>query len=264
MAIFARTSGATSVGPAGKIGIRLPLLILALARLALGIRILAVERQFYRLRFRVQGPVPEGLGQSWYYGKSGLLQIPGSSEQVLRVNTAETGFEFAAGGAGPAGPTGATGALGPTGPTGASGSAGAAGPVGPTGASGSTGAAGALGPTGPTGATGVGVAGPTGAAGALANIPINNQSGTSYTIQASDLGKLIHCSNASPITVTIPASLDVGFQCLIMQAAAGVVTITSSETLVSIGSVLFLSGQNALASLVKVDAVTWILSGTIG
>jgi hypothetical protein len=42
---------------------------------------------------------------------------------------------------------------------------------------------------------------------ATANIAFNAQTGTSYTLQASDASKLVTTSNASPVTVTIPPSV---------------------------------------------------------
>jgi hypothetical protein len=105
--------------------------------------------------------------------------ITGTSLQVLRVKSDESGFEFVTPGSisgmvGPTGPTGSTGALGPTGSTGAlgpTGSTGALGPTGSTGALGPTGSTGALGPTGSTGALGptgsTGAMGPTGDTGAV-------------------------------------------------------------------------------------------------
>ena len=39
---------------------------------------------------------------------------------------------------------------------------------------------------------------------------INVQTGTSYTMAASDLGKIVECNNASAVTVTLPNSLLIG------------------------------------------------------
>jgi hypothetical protein len=63
------------------------------------------------------------------------------------------------------------------------------GPTGPTGPTGSTG------PTGATGASGTNLAG------------FNAQTGTTYTLVIGDKDKLVTCSNASAITVTVPRSL---------------------------------------------------------
>jgi hypothetical protein len=63
-----------------------------------------------------------------------------------------------------------------------------------------------VGPTGPTGPTGsTGAAGATGASGTnLAGF--NAQTGTTYTLVIGDKDKIVTASNASAITVTIPAS----------------------------------------------------------
>lgn len=53
---------------------------------------------------------------------------------------------------------------------------------------------------------------------------INLQTGTTYTLVASDDGKVIEFSNAGAITVTVENSLPVAFNCLMVQVAAGQVT----------------------------------------
>jgi len=55
---------------------------------------------------------------------------------------------------------------------------------------------------------------------------LNIQSGTTYTLQASDNNKIISINNASPITVTLPNSLPVGFTCILEQEGAGQVAVT--------------------------------------
>lgn len=55
---------------------------------------------------------------------------------------------------------------------------------------------------------------------------INLQSGTTYTVAASDDGKVVELSNALAITVTVENSLPVGFSCLFVQVAAGQVSFT--------------------------------------
>lgn len=58
---------------------------------------------------------------------------------------------------------------------------------------------------------------------------INAQSGTTYTLQASDSGKIVECTNNSAITVTLPNSLAVGFCCTIVQCGAGQVTLSAAS-----------------------------------
>jgi len=57
----------------------------------------------------------------------------------------------------------------------------------------------------------------------------NAQTGTTYTVQASDSGKIVECTNAGAITVTLPNSLAVGFCCTIVQGGAGQVTLSAAS-----------------------------------
>lgn len=57
---------------------------------------------------------------------------------------------------------------------------------------------------------------------------LNKQTGTTYTLQASDSGKVIECTNAAAITVTVPTSLLEGFNCTVVQGGAGRVTIAGA------------------------------------
>jgi hypothetical protein len=93
---------------------------------------------------------------------------------------------------------------------------------------------------------------------------INAQTGTSYTLLAADNGKIITLSNASAITLTVPASLGAGFSCMLIQLGAGTVTVTPSSTTVnSAGGLLDLNGQHAAASLVAYAANVFNLAGNL-
>ena len=70
-------------------------------------------------------------------------------------------------------------------------------------------------------------------------LSINAQTGTTYTLVASDSAKLVTMTNASPITVTIPPSVfSIGNQINISQMGAGQVTFAqgSGVTIVSTGA----------------------------
>lgn len=54
----------------------------------------------------------------------------------------------------------------------------------------------------------------------------NIQSGTTYTLVSGDSGKIIRFTNASAITLTLPNSLAVGFNCTVIQAGAGQITFS--------------------------------------
>ena len=78
---------------------------------------------------------------------------------------------------------------------GAQGTTGAQGASGTNGAQGLTGSQGATGAQGTTGTTGGGIAG------------FNAQTGTTYTLVAGDVNKLVTANNASAITITVPPSV---------------------------------------------------------
>jgi hypothetical protein len=69
-------------------------------------------------------------------------------------------------------------------------------------------------------------------------LAIEAQTGTTYTLVAADLGKLITTSNASPITVTIPPSVFVTGNIINIQSiGAGLTTISGgSVTITSTGA----------------------------
>ena len=104
---------------------------------------------------------------------------------------------------------------------------------------------------------------------ATAMIAINAQTGTTYTTVLADDGKLITCSNASAIALTIPPNSSVaygiGTQINIAQLGAGQVTITAGAgvTLNSAGSKLKLDAQYAVATCVKTDTNTWFVVGNL-
>lgn len=57
----------------------------------------------------------------------------------------------------------------------------------------------------------------------------NDQTGTTYTFQASDSGKAVTLTNASAITATIPNSLPKGWNVLVIQGGAGQVTFAAGS-----------------------------------
>lgn len=98
------------------------------------------------------------------------------------------------------------------------------------------------------------------------SITNNAQSGTTYTLQASDNGLQVICSNAAAITVTVPSGLPTGFNCLITQGGAGQVTIAAgaSVTLQQRQSLLKLAGQHAVCSILPTPtANTYRLTGDL-
>jgi hypothetical protein len=102
---------------------------------------------------------------------------------------------------------------------------------------------------------------------ASAIVAINAQTGTTYTAQASDVGKLITLSNAAAIALTIPPSVfAVGDQINIMQGTggSGVVTISgASVTLNSNGAKLKTNGQYAVATILCIASDTFVVVGNL-
>jgi len=104
---------------------------------------------------------------------------------------------------------------------------------------------------------------------ATAMIAINAQTGTTYTTVLADDGKLITCSNASAISVTIPPNSSVaygiGTQLNFAQLGAGQDTLVAGAgvTLNSSGAKLKLKDQYAVATCVKTDTNTWFVVGNL-
>jgi C4-dicarboxylate-specific signal transduction histidine kinase len=104
---------------------------------------------------------------------------------------------------------------------------------------------------------------------ATAMIAINAQTGTTYTTVLTDDGKLVTCSNASAISVTIPPNSSVaygiGTQINFAQLSTGQVTLVAGAgvTLNSAGAKLKLDAQYAVATCVKTDTNTWFVVGNL-
>ena len=95
-----------------------------------------------------------------------------------------------------------------------------------------------------------GIAGAHAAIDAVTAQPINAQTGTTYTLVASDAGKLVTLTNSGAITLTVPANVFTAGQrvdCLV--AGAGMVTATA-------GSGLTLNGTPTLVSRAQWSAFT--------
>jgi hypothetical protein len=84
---------------------------------------------------------------------------------------------------------------------------------------------------------------------------INTQSGTTYTIDATDNGKVIQTTGASAITITIPTGLPTGFNCTIVQMGAGQVTFS--------GTILNRTGFTKTASQYSVVSILHLGSNSI-
>lgn len=80
-----------------------------------------------------------------------------------------------------------------------------------------------------------------GGGGGSGTIPVNAQTGTTYTIQSSDIGKLITFSNAAAVAVTVPvaSSFASGFPFRVQNLGSSLVTLTPTTSTIN--------GQTSLA-----------------
>ena len=93
---------------------------------------------------------------------------------------------------------------------------------------------------------------------------------SNYTIQLTDLGKLVELNEASACTLTIPTNASVAFavgdRIDVLQVGAGQVTITPVSGTVTINGYdggLKLNGQWAAATLIKRATNTWVAVGNL-
>lgn len=106
-------------------------------------------------------------------------------------------------------------------------------------------------------------------AGLNETIPLNTQTGTTYTLVASDAGDLVTLNNASAITLTVPLNSSVAFatgtQITIAQLGAGQVTVAGAVgvTVSASDSSTKLRTQYSAATIIKTGTNSWILIGDI-
>lgn len=182
-------------------------------------------------------------------------------EEIIVVIGEETVVLEGAGDFGPPGPQGPPGAdstvpgpQGPPGPTGAASTV-----PGPTGPQGATGATGATGSTGPQGAPGLD-------GNSIPQI-INAQTGTSYLIASTDVGKLITLNNAAAISLVIEGdatlTFPIGAWLELYQLGAGKVTVVGSGATIRSTPTTKTRAQYSRLFAQKIAANTWALSGDL-
>lgn len=93
---------------------------------------------------------------------------------------------------------------------------------------------------------------------------IVTESTTARTLSDSDVGKIINCTNASDVTITIPNGLTSGFNCTLVQSGAGVVKVEASgtATLEGYNSNNGTAGQYASVNIYPTGTDAYILDGT--
>lgn len=206
--------------------------------------------------------IPRGdKGETGNTGPQGPIGLTGpqgpQGPQGLKGDKGDTGDQ---------GPIGLTGPTGPQGIQGIKGDTGDTGPTGPTGPQGPQGNTGPTGPTGPQGPQGIqGEIGLTGATGPQPSLTINDNTNTAITLADSMNNTVVRCAASSAVTITVPSTLADGFSCMVIQAGAGRVTFAagSGATLNSFGNLLSTAGQHAPASLIRVGAGVYNLSGNL-
>jgi hypothetical protein len=131
---------------------------------------------------------------------------------------------------------------------------------------------GSTGPTGPTGPTGAdslvaGPTGPTGADGSWSSTQVvNTQTGTSYTILSSDLGKMVTLNNtANPLNVTVGTSLGftAGQSVEFLNLNTGVVTFVAGGATLNGTPGLKLRARYSAATLYCVGTNNYVLIGDL-
>ena len=96
------------------------------------------------------------------------------------------------------------------------------------------------------------------------NLVLNAQTGTTYTLVAGDVNKLVTLSNASGITVTIPNGVfTTGQQINIQQIGAGQVTIANDGTTSFTGTGTLLRSQYSAATIICTGTNTFTVVGDL-
>ena len=89
-----------------------------------------------------------------------------------------------------------------------------------------------------------------------------DETSTSYTLSASDAGKMIVINNSENATVTVPQGLSAGFNCSFLQKGAGSISFSASGTTINNRqSHTQTAGQYAMATLICYDTDTFVLAG---
>ncbi len=89
---------------------------------------------------------------------------------------------------------------------------------------------------------------------------------TARTLSDSDNGKVIVCSNASSINITVPDTLTSGFSCTIVQSGAGQATVATSgsATIFGYNGNLSTAGQYASLNIIPTGSNAYLVEGELG
>lgn len=92
---------------------------------------------------------------------------------------------------------------------------------------------------------------------------VNAQTGTTYTLAASDEGKLVTCTNAAAITVTVDTNLPVGGSVDVVAMGAGMVTVVGSGVTVVATPSAVTRAQYSTVSVIRVDTTNVLVVGDL-
>jgi hypothetical protein len=85
-----------------------------------------------------------------------------------------------------------------------------------------------------------------------------------FTLTAADNNKLFFINSVSAVTVTVPATLPVGFSCQLIQVGAGTVTFAPSSTTLNSASGLSTRTTNSVIGLIMNSAtIGYVFGDTI-
>lgn len=90
---------------------------------------------------------------------------------------------------------------------------------------------------------------------------VNTQTGTTYTILASDLGKDVRFTSGTAVTLTLPAytGFSEGFQCTLHNDSASAIDVTFSGTVVASGTKI----AQKKSALLRMVGASWRCSGGV-
>lgn len=82
-----------------------------------------------------------------------------------------------------------------------------------------------------------------------------------YQLQSSDNNKIIECNGT--FTITLPDSLDQGYQVIIVNIGSGTITLAAATTLLSKDSYTKLASQYGAASVYHRGSNVWLATGDL-
>ena len=90
---------------------------------------------------------------------------------------------------------------------------------------------------------------------------IDTSRNASFSLAAADNNKLFFISSASAITVTVPATLPIGFSCQLIQTGAGSIVMSGSGTNLNSANGLTTRATNSVIGLVMNSTTTGYVFG---